>query len=60
DAGGVPRPAGGPAERPSGAAEPEDDIHASAAYRRHLTGVLAERALREAAASAVGDAGTRR
>lgn len=29
--------------------EPEDDIHATAEYRRHLTGVLAERALRLAA-----------
>ncbi|WP_327091057.1 FAD binding domain-containing protein [Nonomuraea sp. NBC_01738] len=29
--------------------EPEQDIHATAAYREHLVGVLAERALREAA-----------
>jgi CO/xanthine dehydrogenase FAD-binding subunit len=28
--------------------EPSDDIHASAAYRRHVAGVLAARALREA------------
>ncbi|WP_449065262.1 hypothetical protein [Planomonospora algeriensis] len=33
--------------------EPEDDIHATADYRRHLTGVLAARALREAARAAV-------
>ncbi|MET8988070.1 FAD binding domain-containing protein [Nonomuraea wenchangensis] len=32
--------------------EPDDDIHATAAYRRHLVGVLAERALREAAQEA--------
>ncbi|GGP83363.1 FAD binding domain-containing protein [Streptosporangium pseudovulgare] len=44
----------------AGRVEPEDDIHASAAYRRHLTCVLAERALREAAASAADDVGTRR
>jgi carbon-monoxide dehydrogenase medium subunit len=30
------------------AIDPEDDIHASAAYRRHLAGVLLERALRSA------------
>ncbi|MBG0830894.1 xanthine dehydrogenase family protein subunit M [Planomonospora sp. ID67723] len=34
-------------------AEPEDDIHATAAYRRHLIGVLAERALRDAAREAL-------
>ncbi|MBO3748195.1 FAD binding domain-containing protein [Streptosporangiaceae bacterium NEAU-GS5] len=32
--------------------EPEGDIHATADYRRHLTGVLAERALTQAAADA--------
>ncbi|GIH99728.1 FAD binding domain-containing protein [Planobispora takensis] len=34
-------------------AEPEDDIHATAGYRRHLVGVLAERALRDAAREAL-------
>jgi aerobic carbon-monoxide dehydrogenase medium subunit len=34
------------------AVDPEDDIHASAAYRRHLTGVLTARAARAAAAHA--------
>ncbi|MFF5211527.1 FAD binding domain-containing protein [Streptosporangium sp. NPDC000396] len=32
--------------------EPEADIHATADYRRHLTGVLAEQALRDAARQA--------
>ncbi|MFI6322299.1 FAD binding domain-containing protein [Nonomuraea sp. NPDC050556] len=32
--------------------EPEADIHATAEYRRHLVGVLAEQALREAARAA--------
>jgi carbon-monoxide dehydrogenase medium subunit len=33
--------------------DPDDDIHASGAYRRHLAGVLAARAARAAAASAL-------
>lgn len=36
--------------------EPEDDIHATADYRRHLTGVLVVRALRGAAGRAAPDA----
>ncbi|MFG1821302.1 FAD binding domain-containing protein [Microbispora bryophytorum] len=35
--------------------DPEGDIHATADYRRHLTGVLAARALRDAAAAACGE-----
>ncbi|MEV7006332.1 xanthine dehydrogenase family protein subunit M [Streptosporangium sp. NPDC051022] len=35
--------------------EPEDDVHATAHYRRHLTGVLAERALRDAAGEAADE-----
>ena len=34
------------------AVDPDDDIHASAAYRRHLAGVLTARAAREAASAA--------
>ncbi|MBF8187565.1 FAD binding domain-containing protein [Nonomuraea sp. K274] len=40
---------GGAARAVQEKTEPEGDIHASAAYRRHLVGVLAERALRNAA-----------
>lgn len=35
--------------------DPEGDIHATADYRRHLTGVLAVRALRDAAFAARGE-----
>jgi carbon-monoxide dehydrogenase medium subunit len=38
--------------RAAAAADPEDDIHASAAYRRHLAAVLTARAARAAAAHA--------
>jgi carbon-monoxide dehydrogenase medium subunit len=38
------------ARRASELVEPEDDLHASAAYRRHLTRVLTARAVRRAAA----------
>ncbi|MFA9444963.1 xanthine dehydrogenase family protein subunit M [Egicoccus sp. AB-alg6-2] len=37
------------------AIDPDDDIHATAAYRRHLAGVLLERALVRAAAAAGTD-----
>ncbi len=36
--------------------EPEDDIHATAAYRRHVAGVLTVRAGAEAAGRAAGSA----
>ncbi|WP_113703994.1 FAD binding domain-containing protein [Nonomuraea lactucae] len=38
------------------ATEPEGDIHASAAYRLHLVGVLAEQALKDAARAAAQEA----
>jgi CO/xanthine dehydrogenase FAD-binding subunit len=41
-------------ERAARAVEPESDIHASADYRRGMTGVLTRRALREAVAEASG------
>ncbi|HYM90673.1 MAG TPA: xanthine dehydrogenase family protein subunit M [bacterium] len=40
------------AEAVRAAVTPEEDIHASAEYRKHVSGVLAQRALREAAARA--------
>jgi carbon-monoxide dehydrogenase medium subunit len=42
------------AERVVAAVEPADDVHASAAYRRHLAGVLTVRALETALARAGG------
>jgi carbon-monoxide dehydrogenase medium subunit len=39
------------------AVDPADGLHASAAYQRHLTGLLVERALLRAWASAGGDGG---
>ena len=39
----------GAAELARSSVDPTPDIHASAEYRRHLAGVLTERALREAA-----------
>jgi carbon-monoxide dehydrogenase medium subunit len=36
----------------SAAVDPQDDIHASAAYRRALVGTMVERALKRAAARA--------
>ena len=36
------------AQEAAAALEPESDIHASAAYRRHLAGVLVSRVLLEA------------
>ena len=42
------------------AVDPEDDIHATAAYRRHLAGVLTARAARAAAAHAAHDGTARR
>jgi CO/xanthine dehydrogenase FAD-binding subunit len=39
------------------AVEPADDVHASSAYRRHLAGVMAMRALETALARAGGRVG---
>jgi carbon-monoxide dehydrogenase medium subunit len=39
----------------AGAVEPDDDIHASARYRKHLSGVLTERALAKALERAGGN-----
>ena len=45
--------------RPGGAVDPSDGMHASAEYRRHLTGVLAGRAAQRAYAMAVRREGAR-
>jgi aerobic carbon-monoxide dehydrogenase medium subunit len=44
------------AERARTELDPEPDIHASADYRRHLAGVLTDRALRQAVENATGRA----
>ncbi len=41
-------------EAATAAVDPEGDVHATAAYRRKLTGVMTERALRKAVLRAVG------
>lgn len=46
----------GAAALAAGQVDPEPDIHATAAYRRHLTGVLTARALREAIAQSLARA----
>jgi aerobic carbon-monoxide dehydrogenase medium subunit len=43
----------GAGARAAGAVDPEDDLHATAAYRRHLVGVLTARAAKAAAGHAV-------
>jgi carbon-monoxide dehydrogenase medium subunit len=53
-AGGPPATAdwGAAGRRAADSVDPDGDIHATAAYRKHLAGVLAERALRAAAEEA--------
>jgi aerobic carbon-monoxide dehydrogenase medium subunit len=45
------------AERAAATLDPDDDVHASGAYRRRLAAVLGRRALAEAAARARGNGG---
>ena len=53
----TPSVLGDAAEAVRQAIDPGGDIHATAAYRRHVAGVLAARAIRLAAARAKGRAG---
>ena len=56
DSGCEPEAIEAAADAVAASADPHDDVHASAAYRRQLAGAMARRALNEAHARAGGDA----